>query len=62
MSILWPKRRGGAAVMDDTSFISGVWCGVIFGAAGMLLIISLIVEIAHRKHERQLRRVRQIWQ
>jgi hypothetical protein len=47
--------------MDDTSFISGVWCGVILGAAGMLLIVSWIVENVRRKHERQLHRVRQMW-
>jgi len=48
--------------MGDASFISGVWCGVIFGAAGMLLVISLIFQTEHRKQERQLNRVREFWQ
>jgi hypothetical protein len=49
-------------MLEDASFISGVWCGVIVGAAGVLLIVSLIFENAHRKQERQLQRVRQFWQ
>jgi hypothetical protein len=48
-------------MLDDANFISGVWCGVIFGAAGVLLIVSLILETSRRKHERQLQRVREIW-
>jgi hypothetical protein len=48
-------------MLQDASFISGVWCGVIFGAAGVVLIVSLIVESSHRKTERHLQRVREIW-
>lgn len=48
-------------MIDSAGFMSGVWCGVILGAAGMLLIISLILQTAHRKQERQLQRVREIW-
>jgi hypothetical protein len=48
-------------MLDDASFISGVWCGVIFGAAGVLLIVSLIFENSHRKHERLLQRARELW-
>jgi uncharacterized protein (DUF2062 family) len=48
-------------MIDSAGFMSGVWCGVILGAAGMLLIISLILQSAHRKQERQLHRVREIW-
>ena len=48
-------------MIDSAGFMSGVWCGVILGAAGMLLIISLILQSEHRKQERQLQRVREIW-
>lgn len=47
--------------MDSDSFMSGVWCGVIMGAAVMLLLISLIVEAGQRKRERQLDRIRESW-
>jgi hypothetical protein len=48
-------------MVDGTGFISGVWCGVILGAAGMLLVISLVLQNAQRKQERRLQRVREIW-
>jgi hypothetical protein len=48
-------------MLDDANFISGVWCGVIFGAAGVMLIVSLIFESSHRKQERLLRRAREMW-
>ena len=44
--------------MDGSGFMSGVWCGVIFGSALMLLVVSLIFEGSQRKQERQLERVR----
>ena len=40
--------------MESDSFISGVWCGIILGAALMLLLISLIAEAGKRKRERRL--------
>ena len=49
-------------MLDDVSFMSGVWCGVILGAAGVLLIVSLILESSRRKQAQQLQRVREIWQ
>lgn len=48
-------------MLNDASFISGVWCGVIFGAAGVMLIVSLMLENKQRKHERQLQRVRDMF-
>ena len=47
--------------MDGSGFIQGVWCGAIFGAAIMMLIVSLIFESSRRKQERQARGVRKIW-
>jgi len=49
-------------MLNDASFISGVWCGVIFGAAGVMLIVSLLLESKHRKQQRQLQRVRNMFQ
>jgi len=37
--------------MDGSGFIQGVWCGVIFGAAAMLLVVSLIFENSRRRQE-----------
>ena len=48
-------------MMDSSGFLPGVWCGAIFGAAVVLLIVSLIFENSLRKENRQLRRVREIW-
>jgi hypothetical protein len=48
-------------MIDSSGFMPGVWCGAIFGAAVMLLIVSLIFEGSQRKEERQLRRFRQVW-
>ena len=48
-------------MMDSSGFIPGVWCGAIFGAAVMLLIVSLIFENSQHKQERQLRRVHKVW-
>ena len=46
--------------MDGAGFIPGVWCGAIFGAAVMLLIVSFIFEIRSAE-ERQVRSIRKIW-
>jgi len=46
---------------DSAVFLSGVWCGVIFGAAGMLLIVSLVFQTEHRRQERQWQRIREMW-
>ena len=54
-------RWGRQCMVDSAGFISGVWCGVILGAAGMLLVISLVLDNANRKQERRLQRVREIW-
>jgi len=48
-------------MVDSAGFMSGVWCGVILGAAGMLLVVSLVLQSASRKQERRLHRVREIW-
>ena len=48
-------------IMDGSGFIQGVWCGAIFGAAIMMLIVSLIFESSQRRQERQSRHVRKIW-
>ena len=48
-------------MIDSSGFMPGVWCGAIFGAAVMLLIVSLIFEGSQRKEERQLRRFRKVW-
>jgi len=48
-------------MVDSAGFMSGVWCGVILGAAGMLLVVSLVLQNASRKQERRLQRVREIW-
>jgi len=47
--------------MDGSGFIQGVWCGAIFGAAIMMLIVSLIFESSQRKQERQGRHVQKVW-
>ena len=47
--------------MDGSGFIQGVWCGAIFGAAVMMLIVSLIYENSQRKQERQVRKLQNIW-
>ena len=47
--------------MDGSGFMQGVWCGAIFGAAVMMLIISLIFESSQRKQGRQVRHVHKIW-
>jgi len=47
--------------MDGSGFIQGVWCGAIFGAAIMMLIVSLIFESSQRRQERQARGVHKIW-
>jgi hypothetical protein len=47
--------------MDGSGFLQGVWCGVIFGAAIMMLIVSLIFESSRRRQERQTHRVHKIW-
>lgn len=49
-------------MLSGADFISGVWCGGIFGAAAMLLIVSLALEHSQRKHDRDLQRVRKMWQ
>ena len=61
VSFLWPTRWGRAVMVDSAGFMSGVWCGVILGAAGMLLVVSLVIQNASRKQERRLQRVREIW-
>jgi hypothetical protein len=48
-------------MMDASGFMSGVWCGGIFGAAVMLLIVSLISENSQRRQERQVSRVHKVW-
>ena len=48
-------------IMDGSGFMQGVWCGAIFGAAIMMLIVSLIFETSKRKQDRQARQVRTIW-
>lgn len=53
---------GPIAMLNGADFISGVWCGGIFGAAAMLLIVSLALEHSQRKHARDLHRVRKMWQ
>jgi len=47
--------------MDGSGFIQGVWCGAIFGAAIMMLIVSLIFENSRRRQERQTHRLHKIW-
>jgi hypothetical protein len=47
--------------MDSSGFMSGVCCGAMFGAAVMMLIVSLIFESSRRKEERQLELVRGVW-
>ena len=48
-------------IMDGSGFIQGVWCGAIFGAAVMMLIVSLIFESSQRRQERQVRVMHKIW-
>jgi len=48
-------------MLQDVGFMPGVYCGAMFGAAGVLLIVSLIMEHSHRKHERQMQRIREMW-
>ena len=60
--ILRPNQEGKRSMLNDASFMSGVWCGVIFGAAAVIVIVSLIVESTQRKQERRLHRVHEIWQ
>ena len=56
------KSDGGRGlIMDGSGFIQGVWCGAIFGAAVMMLIVSLIFENSQRRQERQVRVMHKIW-
>lgn len=48
-------------MMDNSGFMAGVWCGVMFGAAMVMLVVSLIFESSQRKQARQLRSVQKIW-
>jgi uncharacterized protein (DUF2062 family) len=49
-------------MIENPSFMSGVWCGAIMGAATMVLILSLILESEQRKRARALRRIRKLWE
>ena len=50
------------SMIEDVGFMSGLCCGLILGAAAMALIISLLLESEQRKHERDLQRIRKLWE
>jgi predicted small secreted protein len=49
-------------MIGDASFMSGVCCGAILGAAAIALVVSLLLESEQRKNERALRRIRKLWE
>lgn len=45
--------------MTGDGFISGVRCGVILGAAAMLLVVSLTPGVLQKLHARRMRKIRE---
>ena len=49
-------------MIEDAGFISGVWCGLILGAAAMALVVSALIESEQRKQKQALRQFRKLWE